>query len=166
MELLQELLRLNEMDNGPKGRVKTDKINYSSKRNMTGYGVSKEELAERKAKIKAERDKQIAARKAYEKLLKMHDEMLKPQKPDLDKVARKIEEVVGDTFPDSDPIDHLGPWLKKTYNIDGLAIGETLDKAVKKIGKYKDYFDYLATTWDDFTRDFPELNSIGRNPWK
>lgn len=158
--------KMNEaLDNGPKGRVKTDNIKYGQTRNMTGGVASKSELAKRRAEVKAAETAQKKARKDYEKFLAQKIESSKPKTPDLGAVARKIEDTLGATFPDGDPIDILGPWMKKTYNIEGFAVGAVLDKAVKKIGKYKDYYDYLAQTWDEFSADFPGLEGRG-NPWR
>ena len=155
------------IDNGPRGRIKTDNIKYGQTRNMTGGTASKSELAKRRTEIKAAETAQKNARKEYEKMLKQRvDAKFAPKKKvDLDVVARKIEEVLGNTFPDSDPIDWLAPWFKKTYGMEGLEIGETLNKAVKKLGRYKDYYDYLAQTWDEYSADFPGLEGRG-NPWK
>ena len=68
---------------------------------------------------------------------------------DYQKVWRKIEEVVGNIFPDGDPIDWLAPWLKKS-GIEDFHIGEVLDKA-SKLNGYKDiyaYYDHFKT--DDY----------------
>ena len=160
--------KMNEaIDNGPRGRVKTDNITYGQTRNMTGGVASKSELAKRRSEIKAAETAQKNARKEYEKMIKQKvDAKFAPKKKvDLEVVARKIEEVLGNTFPDGDPIDWLAPWFKKTYGMEGLEIGDTLNKAVKKLGRYKDYYDYLAQTWDEYSADFPGLEGRG-NPWR
>ena len=53
-------------------------------------------------------------------------------------VWRKIEEVVGQIFPDGDPIDWLGPWLDRKRIQNG---GEVLNKACRLNG-FKDIYDY------------------------
>lgn len=61
-------------------------------------------------------------------------------------VWRKIEAVVGQIFPDGDPIDYLGPWLQKK-GLKDFRIGEVLDKACRLNG-YKDiyaYYDHFKT---------------------
>ena len=88
-------------------------------------------------------------------------------KADLSKIARKFEEVVGDTFPDSDPIDRMIPYIKREFRCKDWYVGEILDKAVNSLGNYKSYTDYLAQIWDQFVEDdmLPELKDRG-NPWK
>jgi len=56
---------VTELDNGPGGRVKTDKINYDYTRNSTG-GIPSDELAQRKADQIGWRD-DVAAQKKREK---------------------------------------------------------------------------------------------------
>lgn len=68
-------------------------------------------------------------------------------KDDYGTVWRKIEEVVGNIFPDGDPIDWLAPWLKKS-GIRDHHIGEVLDKACKMNG-YKNMYKY----YDSFKTD-------------
>jgi hypothetical protein len=76
-------------------------------------------------------------------------------KDDYNKVWRKIEEVVGNIFPDGDPIDWLAPWLKKS-GIQDYHIGEVLDKACKLNG-YKDIYEY----YDSFkTADYGYDQSV------
>ena len=65
---------------------------------------------------------------------------------DYNTVWRKIEDVVGQIFPDGDPIDWLIPWFKqkRLYNLD---MGAILDKACRLNG-YKDiyaYYDHFKT---------------------
>ncbi|CAB4852717.1 MAG: hypothetical protein F2772_11245 [Actinobacteria bacterium] len=55
-------------------------------------------------------------------------------------VWRKIEDVVGQIFPDGDPIDYMAPWLMKK-GIQDFHIGEVIDKACKLNG-YKDMYAY------------------------
>jgi hypothetical protein len=88
-------------------------------------------------------------------------------KQDLFKVARKFEEVVGDTFPDGDPIDRMAPWIKREFRVPDWFTGEILDKSVEVHLGAKSYTKYLANSWDDFVADgmFPELENYP-NPWK
>jgi hypothetical protein len=85
---------------------------------------------------------------------------------DLRKIANKIEEVVGNTFPDGDPID----WLIKAY---GTKFGEGmmmkyLDAAAKKYLDAKDYYDYLYKLWEQYGDDNPDFAHLSgkNNPWK
>jgi hypothetical protein len=58
----------------------------------------------------------------------------------LNDVWRKVEDVVGQVFPDGDPIDWLIPWFNR-QGIDGHKIGAILEKAARANG-YKDIYDY------------------------
>ena len=72
-------------------------------------------------------------------------------KPDLDKIWRKVEEIVSNIFPDGDPIDWLAPWMRKQgwdYSY--------VEKAAKKHG-YKDVYDY----WDDLKKEYGETMQEG-----
>jgi hypothetical protein len=67
-----------------------------------------------------------------------------PAKPKLtlNDIWRKVEDVVGQVFPDGDPIDWMIPWFQR-QGIDGHKIGELIARAAKANG-YKDMYDY----WD------------------
>jgi len=85
-------------------------------------------------------------------------------KDDYSKVWRKIEDVVGNIFPDGDPIDWLAPWLKKS-GIQDYHVGEVLDKACRMNG-YKDMYEY----YNSFkTADYGYNESVGESlggvPW-
>jgi len=65
---------------------------------------------------------------------------------DYNTVWRKIEDVVGQIFPDGDPIDWLGPWLNR-QGIKDYHVGEVLNKACRLNG-FKDiyqYYDHFKT---------------------
>jgi hypothetical protein len=66
---------------------------------------------------------------------------------DYNTVWRKIEDVVGQIFPDGDPIDWLGPWLDR-QGIKDYHGGEVLNKACRLNG-FKDIYDY----YDHFKTD-------------
>ena len=73
---------------------------------------------------------------------------------DYNTVWRKIEDVVGQIFPDGDPIDWLGPWLDR-QGIKDYHGGEVLNKACRLNG-YKDiyaYYDHFKT--DDYGYEEP-----------
>ena len=86
-------------------------------------------------------------------------------KEDLGTVARKIEAVVGDTFPDGDPIDSLGPWVRRQFRVKDWDVGDVLNKAAKLHLGSKDYVDYLAKLWDDYS-EYADTNGQTRNPWR
>ena len=74
-------------------------------------------------------------------------------KPSLEEIYHKAIDIIGDTFPDGDPIDHLGPWLDK-HKVDF----DRVDLAFKKFegrGKKKSYgmYDYLADMWKQMAAD-------------
>jgi|LakMenEpi03Aug12_release.lakeMendotaPanAssembly.Ray.scaffolds.fasta_scaffold158057_1 hypothetical protein len=77
----------------------------------------------------------------------------KPTAPKLtlDDVWRKVEDVVGQIFPDGDPIDWLLPWFRK-QGIADHKIGGILERAAKKNG-YKDIYDYYNSMKDQYARD-------------
>ena len=65
----------------------------------------------------------------------------------LDAVWRKVEEVVGNIYPDGDPIDWMLPWFKR-QGIEDFKVGEIIDRAARKNG-YKDMYDYWKSFADD-----------------
>jgi hypothetical protein len=67
----------------------------------------------------------------------------------LDMVWRKVEDVVGQIFPDGDPYDYLMPWFKK-HGIKDFKVGDILDRAAKKNG-YKDVYDYYDSMKDMYS---------------
>lgn len=75
----------------------------------------------------------------------------KQPKLTLDDVWRKVEYVVGQIFPDGDPIDWLLPWFRK-QGIADHKIGDILERAAKKNG-YKDLYDYYDSMKDQYARD-------------
>ena len=72
------------------------------------------------------------------------DDMFSNSRTDpLDEIWRKIENVVGQIYPDGDPIDYLGPWIKqKGYPYS------MVNAACKKNG-YDDVYAY----WDSMSDD-------------
>lgn len=58
----------------------------------------------------------------------------------LNDVWRKVEDVVGQIFPDGDPIDWVAPWLKR-QGVEDFKIGNIITRAARKNG-YKDMYDY------------------------
>jgi hypothetical protein len=74
-------------------------------------------------------------------------ETVRKVKPNLDVLYQKGLDAIGDSFPDGDPIDRLGPWLSK----QGFDF-EDMNKAFRKHEK-KDFYAYLAHMWEDMARD-------------
>ncbi len=81
------------------------------------------------------------------------------------KIADKINDAFGRAFPDADPIDYLKPYLRKTFGVHEHEVIEVLNKAVKKLGHYKDFYDYIAKSWDEAMQEYPEHKKQS-NPWK
>jgi hypothetical protein len=82
----------------------------------------------------------------------------------LQRIAQKINDVIGSTFPDGDPIDTLMPWMQKQgYGHDKLM--PMLDKAARLNG-YKSYYKQLEDFWDQVAADQPDLVSKENNPWR
>lgn len=103
---------------------------------------AKEKAAQNRAIMKAQREEEKAAKKAA-----MPPKVTGPKrdsngltKDDYSIVWRKIEAVVGQIFPDGDPIDWLAPWLQK-QGIRDYHVGEVLNKACKLNG-YEDIYAY------------------------
>ena len=69
----------------------------------------------------------------------------------LDAVWRKVEDVVGQIYPDGDPIDWLVPWLNK-HGYREHQVGAILDKAAKKNG-YNDIYAYWQELDDQMKSD-------------
>ena len=78
------------------------------------------------------------------------DRANKPKKVtnvELDTIYHKVEDAVGQSFPDGDPIDHFSGWLRK----NGFTMDD-VDAAFKKNTK-STYYQYLANMWDDHAGD-------------
>ena len=82
-----------------------------------------------------DREKRRAAREAAR--------LKKANRPTDDQIVEYGEDVIGQSFPDGDPIDTFGPWLE----MHGLNMSDA-DAAFKKRHK-KGFYDYLAAMWDD-----------------
>ena len=79
---------------------------------------------------------------------KLERERNAPAKLSSEQIWNKVETVIGNTFPDGDPIDHLIPWMEKTK-----VTMDQINAAVKKHAKAKDMYAYLADMWDDMASD-------------
>jgi hypothetical protein len=114
---------------------------------MKSHEYPKNRKAEREA-IKRQKDWEKEDRKAE------REEKKKP-KIDLQKVYNKVIEVIGNVFPDGDPIDNLAPWFER-QGLDGYEIGETIEAAMKKHGsksEKKGMYAYMGDLWDEMTKD-------------
>lgn len=69
-------------------------------------------------------------------------------KPDYFKIWMKVSGVVGDCFPDGDPIDELIPYMERT----GITMKE-INRAVKEHSGSKSYNSYLRDLWKDTAAD-------------
>ena len=72
---------------------------------------------------------------------------LKANRPKPEAMVNFALDAFGSSFPDGDPIDQIGPYLKK----HGLEFSD-LNAAFQKIHK-KTYYQYLADMWDDYAQD-------------
>lgn len=89
------------------------------------------------------------------------------KKLDLPAMARKIQDIVGSSFPDGDPIDGINSYFKKLgipRDEDTFAL---LDKIVKKHIYKKGYYKWLEQMWDDVADD-KLVDNVTRenNPWR
>lgn len=135
---------INELDNGPKGRVQTDKINYDSRR---GGDISpdKGQIAANKKDQELQRQTQKWAKDAEKRMDRRARGLpAEKKKIDLDKIWWKVEEVIGAICPDGDPIDYIGPWCER----NGIPY-EYVTKAARKNG-YKDMYDYYREMIDSY----------------
>jgi hypothetical protein len=91
----------------------------------------------------------------------------KKEKIDYQEIARKIEQVVGSTFPDGDPIDLLIPYMRRRWGLE-WDLGQHLDRAAKRHLGARSYDDYLATLWDQVADDelLPDRVTRDNNPWR
>lgn len=81
------------------------------------------------------------------------EEKLKQQraalKPKAGEIWSKFQQAVGDSFPDGDPFDRMGPWMRQ----HDLTMHD-LDAAVAEFnGKNETAHSYLAQMWDDHAGD-------------
>jgi hypothetical protein len=87
----------------------------------------------------------------------------------LQRIADKINDVIGSTFPDGDPIDTLYPWMLR-QGFDDSKVMTLLDKAARLNG-YKSYYRQLEDFWDQIAADNPggfggsEVTK-DNNPWR
>ena len=82
----------------------------------------------------------------------------------LEKIANIIQDAWGQAFPDGDPADIIVPRLRR-LGIDRYDAIDWMNKAARRIMGYKSYNDFLATSWEEFKGDNPEMN-LGGNPWR
>jgi uncharacterized NAD(P)/FAD-binding protein YdhS len=69
-------------------------------------------------------------------------------KPKASEIWNKFQTAVGNSFPDGDFIDHIGPWLRK----HDLTMDD-VNAAVREYTDFKDAYDYLSSMWDDHAAD-------------
>jgi hypothetical protein len=144
--------QLNEFGNGP-GKITAPKVNYGQSRGGPGYEKRPEELAKIKSTVSAEKEQQRLAKKARDARYAEPKRAAAP-KISLDSIWMKVEDVIGRTVPDGDPIDYIGPWCEK----NGIPY-EMVNKAARKNG-YKDMYAY----YDEMVQHYNELTSdYGRN---
>lgn len=99
----------------------------------------------------------------YTRLIPRTDEHLRM-------LADKVQDALGQSFPDGDPIDIIAPWCRR-MGWEMMDINEKglLDKAVRKFIGPKTYYKFLEGFWDEFAGDNPE-NEMGvtkeTNPWR
>lgn len=145
--------QLNEFGNGP-GKITAPKVAYGQTRSGAGsYEKRPEELAKIKGQVSAEKEQQRQAKKARDARYAEPKRAAAP-KVSLDRIWMKVEDVIGRTVPDGDPIDYIGPWCER----NGIPY-EMVNKAARKNG-YKDMYAY----YDEMVQHYNELTSdYGRN---
>jgi hypothetical protein len=75
----------------------------------------------------------------------------------LNDVWRQVEHVIGQIFPDGDPIDWMGPWLQKRGYKD-FQVGDIINRAARKNG-YKDMYAY----YDELKQQHADDQSYGES---
>lgn len=75
-----------------------------------------------------------------------------------------IQESVGNSVPDGDPIDHIMPRLRRMFGYDRYEWPEQLNKlmdtACRRYGHASDYTDYLAKVWDYYEETNDDSDGI------
>jgi len=86
---------------------------------------------------------------------------------DLAAIARKIENLVGQSFPDGDPIDYIIPYLDR-LGVPSNKTFEVIDRAIKKHTHRGGYYKWLEDMWNDVADDelLPDHVTRANNPWK
>lgn len=87
------------------------------------------------------------------------------------KIYTIVNDEVGNSVPDGDPIDFIGPKVGKFLGINRWDVMPWVNKAIKKYGDYKNYDEYLAGMWDSYyevAAESPEEYEQMKkdNPWR
>jgi hypothetical protein len=91
----------------------------------------------------------------------------KPHKPTVNygKMAQHILGAMGDSFPDSEPYEHLALKYPKLH--DAGTLQKHLNIATRKHLGHRSFNQLLASNWDDMKKDQPDLlKHQHTNPWK
>lgn len=101
---------------------------------------------------KADRE-EVAARKKAER----ENKPVREVKPKLDyqKIYNKVIDVIGQTFPDGDPIDSLAPYIRR-MGVKDWDVMDVINAAMKKCGnaaEKKGLYPYMAILWKDCSSD-------------
>lgn len=89
-------------------------------------------------------------------------------KPDLWKIAVAVMDAVGNAVPDGDPIDALGPIVRRACGAgywEACNVGRWLDRAVRKHLGARSYNEYLVDAWDGYN-EICEPEQRRENPWR
>lgn len=133
---------------------------------------AKRKAAENKERLAKQREQQRKEKAKTVEKAKVDDKEARYEKgkltdAELDKVWMMINDAIGQTFPDSDPMDVLYPKLKKQFG--EFNVTKVLDVTAKKRFKSKDFYDFLADNWDENMEAFadmhPEYKNM-KNPWR
>ena len=108
-------------------------------------GWERELAASNRAKAKAAREQMVRQNEMSRKLAAAG---LKVKMTQADMWMR-VDLAIGQSFPDGDPIDDLGPWMER-HNVSI----EQIDRAVNRFAKIKTgMYGYLAMLWNDRQAD-------------
>jgi len=142
---------------------------HSHEKHLTSSGIPKHFAKRRESEIKADRNTQLKIRKEFDKLKKLKvpkdETMIELDKGKMYAIAMQVTSIVGDTFPDKNPLEALMPFLEK-YGIRDFEVMNVFNESAKIIGPYKDFYDYLSDVWETFIGEHPDITSQGQNPWK
>lgn len=85
-----------------------------------------------------------------------------PAAPNAGRIMLMIDDAIGNSYPDGDPLDRLLPRLSREFGIGGDRAIAALDRAVAATKSGRDFNDYVRQVWQQHIDD---SGSGDVNPW-